>query len=50
MVHTTTANCVDCHMPPTDLIEAPHSAFTDHYIRVVEQEDIEPQNPSKKTY
>lgn len=43
VVHTTTANCVDCHMPPTDLIEAPHSAFTDHYIRVVEQEDIEPQ-------
>lgn len=41
--HTPGANCIDCHMPKTDLVEAPHSAFTDHYIRVVGQEPIEPE-------
>ncbi len=38
-VHTPEANCIDCHMPRTDLIEAPHSAFTDHWIRVVGNEE-----------
>jgi len=37
--HTTEANCVACHMPRTDLIEAPHSAFTDHWIQVVGRDD-----------
>jgi len=41
--HTVDANCVDCHMPQADLLEAPHSAFTDHYIRVVGQEEITPE-------
>ena len=41
--HTPEANCIDCHMPKTDLVEAPHSAFTDHYIRVVGQESLEPE-------
>lgn len=33
--HSLDANCIECHMPKTDLIDAPHSAFTDHWIRVV---------------
>ena len=33
--HTTTANCIDCHMPSVAAEEAPHSSFTDHWIRVV---------------
>jgi Tfp pilus assembly protein PilF len=35
--HTGAANCIACHMPKTDLIEAPHSAFTDHWIRTVDK-------------
>lgn len=42
-VHTVEANCVDCHMPQADLLEAPHSAFTDHFVRVVRDEsEIQP--------
>lgn len=41
--HTPEANCVDCHMPQADLLEAPHSAFTDHFIRVVEEDDLRPE-------
>lgn len=41
--HTPEANCVDCHMPQADLLEAPHSAFTDHYIRVVGKEELLPE-------
>ncbi len=37
--HQAGANCITCHMPRKDLIEAPHSAFTDHWIRVVEPEE-----------
>ncbi len=40
--HTVEANCIDCHMPKTGTIDAPHSSFTDHYIRVVEDEEMEP--------
>lgn len=47
VVHSATANCIECHMPPTDLIEAPHSAFTDHFIRVVEEDDIEPEKSAE---
>ncbi|MDA0875556.1 MAG: tetratricopeptide repeat protein, partial [Bacteroidetes bacterium] len=39
-VHTAQANCVECHMPKADLREAPHSAFTDHFIRVIGKEDV----------
>ncbi len=37
--HSSTANCIGCHMPKKDIIEAPHSAFTDHLIRVVGDDD-----------
>ncbi len=37
--HSVTANCVDCHMPEADVEEAPHSTFTDHWIRVVGRDD-----------
>lgn len=40
--HEATANCIECHMPRKDLIEAPHSTFTDHWIRVVK-----PGKPSR---
>ncbi len=33
--HTATANCQSCHMPKVESHEAPHSSFTDHWIRVV---------------
>ncbi len=39
--HTETANCVNCHMPDADVEEAPHSTFTDHWIRVVGRESPE---------
>ena len=42
-IHDPTANCIACHMPKTDLIEAPHSAFTDHWIRVVKDSKDAPQ-------
>ena len=41
--HVPEANCVDCHMPQADLLEAPHSAFTDHFIRVVGREEVAPE-------
>lgn len=34
--HTADANCIACHMPKVEAVEAPHSDFTDHKIRVVE--------------
>ena len=37
--HSADANCVACHMPKADIEEAPHSAFTDHWIRVVGKEN-----------
>ena len=42
-IHVDEANCIACHMPKTDLIEAPHSAFTDHWIRVVKEETVQPE-------
>lgn len=33
--HAATANCIQCHMPRVEAEEAPHSSFTDHWIRVV---------------
>ena len=47
-VHTPEANCVDCHMPQADLLEAPHSAFTDHFIRVVDQEEVRPERATRE--
>ena len=36
--HTATADCIACHMPRVEAEEAPHSSFTDHWIRVVAPE------------
>ena len=33
--HTAAANCQSCHMPKVESHEAPHSSFTDHWVRVV---------------
>jgi Tfp pilus assembly protein PilF len=33
--HIAGANCQSCHMPKVESHEAPHSSFTDHWIRVV---------------
>jgi len=35
-VHGASADCVACHMPRVEVEEAPHTSFTDHWIRVVE--------------
>ncbi len=37
--HEAEANCFACHMPKVEAEDAPHSSFTDHYIRVVRAED-----------
>jgi Tfp pilus assembly protein PilF len=37
--HAPDANCFACHMPKVEAEDAPHSSFTDHYIRVVRAED-----------
>lgn len=37
--HAPGADCFACHMPKVEAEDAPHSSFTDHYIRVVRAED-----------
>lgn len=37
--HAPDAACFSCHMPKVEAEDAPHSSFTDHYIRVVEAEE-----------
>lgn len=37
--HAADANCFACHMPKVEAEDAPHSSFTDHFIRVVRSED-----------
>lgn len=37
--HTASANCFSCHMPKVTTEDAPHASFTDHWIRVVQDED-----------
>lgn len=44
--HQIAANCIDCHMPKAELEEAPHSSFTDHWIRVVEDGPLRPESAS----
>ena len=39
--HSIEANCFACHMPKVEAEDAPHSSFTDHYIRVVRNDQIE---------
>ncbi|MEX2401128.1 MAG: tetratricopeptide repeat protein, partial [Rhodothermales bacterium] len=36
--HSGDANCIACHMPRREAQDAPHASFTDHLIRVVEEE------------
>jgi tetratricopeptide (TPR) repeat protein len=37
--HETDADCVRCHMPDVSDRAVPHGTFTDHWIRVVREED-----------
>jgi Tfp pilus assembly protein PilF len=37
--HAPDADCFSCHMPKVEADDAPHSSFTDHYIRVVRAEE-----------
>lgn len=37
--HGPDGSCFACHMPKVEAEDAPHSSFTDHYIRVVEPEE-----------
>ena len=41
--HAAESNCISCHMPKRDIIEAPHSAFTDHWIRIVKDSTSKPE-------
>lgn len=36
--HASLTACADCHMPKVKVEDAPHSSFTDHWIRVVPNE------------
>ena len=38
--HQATANCFSCHMPKVEADDVPHASFTDHKIRVVEDDAI----------
>ncbi len=35
--HSASANCISCHMPKQEAVDAPHASFTDHWIRVVDE-------------
>ena len=37
--HAPSAPCSSCHMPKVEANDAPHSSFTDHYIRVVRADE-----------
>ena len=37
--HAPAALCFSCHMPKVTADDAPHASFTDHWIRVVGEED-----------
>lgn len=39
--HQSSSDCTSCHMPKAGLRGVPHSAFTDHWIRVVERSNDE---------
>ena len=39
--HTADANCIGCHMPKVEAEDAPHASFTDHWIRVVEDDEAQ---------
>jgi tetratricopeptide (TPR) repeat protein len=39
--HAPSQNCFSCHMPKVEAEDAPHSSFTDHFIRVVRDDQIE---------
>ena len=41
-VHTKESNCNSCHMPKVKAEGTPHSTFTDHWIRIVEEEPHAP--------
>ncbi|MEM6327157.1 MAG: tetratricopeptide repeat protein [Bacteroidota bacterium] len=36
--HGPDQTCVSCHMPKVEAADAPHASFTDHFVRVVEDE------------
>ncbi len=38
--HTSQSNCFSCHMPKVAADDAPHSSFTDHNIRVVQENGV----------
>lgn len=43
--HGPDANCTACHMPKAAASDAPHSSFTDHWIRVVGSETTSAADP-----
>lgn len=41
-VHTPESNCYSCHMPKVEAEGTPHASFTDHWIRVVDEQPDAP--------
>ena len=39
--HAPGANCFSCHMPKVTADDAPHASFTDHWIRVVGEDQLQ---------
>ena len=37
LTHTTSADCIACHMPKAAVKGTPHTSLTDHHVRVVEE-------------
>jgi Tfp pilus assembly protein PilF len=44
--HQSSSNCISCHMPKTES-DAPHSAFTDHFVRIVKNDKVQYKEQSK---
>lgn len=40
--HNAQANCISCHMPKAPAQDVPHASFTDHFIRVVGEDNAVP--------
>ena len=44
--HTDAGNCFACHMPKVEAEGTPHASFTDHRIRVVDEDVVPPAGGS----
>ncbi|NND70315.1 MAG: tetratricopeptide repeat protein [Rhodothermales bacterium] len=47
--HADASNCISCHMPKEEASDVPHSSFTDHFIRVIDEGDKASASPAAMT-